>query len=46
MHDLSQLFGVRCVTAADCWAVGNQVDGGGAFHDMILHWNGMTWSVR
>jgi hypothetical protein len=46
MHDLSQLLSVRCVTSADCWAVGNQVDGGGAFYDMILHWNGATWSVR
>lgn len=46
MHDLSQLFGIRCVTSADCWAVGSQVDGGGAFHDLILAWNGMKWSVR
>jgi hypothetical protein len=46
MHDESQSFGLRCVTSVDCWAVGDQVDGGGAFHDMILHWNGTKWSVK
>jgi hypothetical protein len=46
MHGVSQLFGLRCVTSTDCWAVGNQVDGGGPFHDMILHWNGTKWSVK
>jgi hypothetical protein len=46
MHDVSQFDDIRCVTAADCWAVGNLVSGGGAFRDMILHWNGAKWSVR
>jgi hypothetical protein len=46
MHSESQFFALRCVTSADCWAVGNQVNGGGAFHDMIVHWNGTKWSVR
>jgi hypothetical protein len=45
MDDVSQLFGIRCATSADCWAVGDQVDGGGAFHDLILHWNGAKWSA-
>ncbi|HET7012507.1 MAG TPA: hypothetical protein VFI65_01260 [Streptosporangiaceae bacterium] len=46
MHGVSQFFAIRCVTSADCWAVGNQVNGGGAFHDMILHWNGTKWIVK
>lgn len=45
MHDISQFMAIRCVTSDDCWAVGNQVDGGGAFHDMILHWTGTKWVV-
>jgi hypothetical protein len=46
MHGVSQLFGLRCVTSTDCWAVGSQVNGGGADHDMILHWNGKKWAVK
>jgi len=36
-----QLQSVYCNTAADCWAVGN-IQGGS---DVILHWNGTTWSL-
>ena len=43
-NHVDQLFGVRCVTARDCWAVGNQ-DSGGPSHDLIVHWNGHTWSA-
>src|SRR5215475_12070306 len=42
--DESALAAVRCVTARDCWAVGD------TYHNDIernqaLHWNGRRWSV-
>jgi hypothetical protein len=38
------LTGARCVTAANCWAVGTQIMGD-RLVDQILHWNGKKWSV-
>src|SRR5262249_50190807 len=34
------LYGIRCMSAADCWAVGNTSDN----LTEALHWNGHTWS--
>lgn len=34
-----QLNSVYCVTASDCWAVGNTSSG-----EVFAHWNGTTWS--
>lgn len=42
--DHSQLAGVRCPSAADCWAVGTYVKDG-AVLTQALHWNGRKWSL-
>ncbi|MFI4956251.1 MAG: hypothetical protein ACHQAX_03480 [Gammaproteobacteria bacterium] len=34
-----QYNGVSCVTASDCWAVGNV-----STHAVFIHWNGTAWS--
>jgi hypothetical protein len=43
--DASVLFGVRCLVASDCWAVGISESNGAATFDQALHWNGTKWSV-
>jgi hypothetical protein len=45
--DENALFGVRCVSAGNCWAVGERRHKGGAPPNVnqILHWNGRMWSV-
>jgi hypothetical protein len=35
-----QLYGIRCTSAASCWAVGNTSDD----RTEALHWNGHQWS--
>ena len=40
--DLNYLFAVRCVTAADCWAVG-EYGKGGSIRGEALRWNGTRW---
>jgi len=42
-----QIFSVACVSAADCWAVGdsNLADPARA-HPLIEHWDGAHWSVE
>lgn len=40
----SELFGVRCKAANDCWAVGDYAKNG-ANLDQALHWNGSKWSL-
>jgi hypothetical protein len=37
--DENFLYGVRCISASDCWAVGN-TDG-----TLIEHWNGTAWAI-
>jgi hypothetical protein len=44
IRDASELFGVRCVAARDCWAVGTY-EKHHAGLDEALHWNGRKWSV-
>jgi hypothetical protein len=39
-NDPGNLYGVAAVSASDAWAVGQN---GGA-GDLILHWNGKTWT--
>jgi hypothetical protein len=41
---VSELFAVRCVAAANCWAVGER-SGGGALLNEALHWNGKKWTT-
>jgi hypothetical protein len=42
----SDLNGVSAVSATDAWAVGSSYERspGGAFHTLILRWDGMGWS--
>jgi alpha-tubulin suppressor-like RCC1 family protein len=42
--DVSQLFGVRCTAARNCWAVGTYKRNGIPL-DQALHWNGKSWSL-
>ena len=43
---INELFGVTCVSAADCWAVGQfgQATGSALMLNQVLHWNGTRWS--
>ena len=41
--DTSELFGVRCTTAKNCWAVGFY-ERHGVQLDEAIHWNGKNWS--
>ena len=38
------LFGIRCNSSSDCWAVG-YYEQSGAELDEALHWNGTKWSL-
>jgi hypothetical protein len=40
----SELVAVRCLAAANCWAVGSR-SGGGAMLNEALHWNGSKWTA-
>jgi hypothetical protein len=45
-HRVSLLLGVRCISSANCWAVGGYIKPVNA--DLVneaLHWNGRTWSL-
>jgi hypothetical protein len=42
--DTNVINGVACVSAADCWAVGDVITPGGATLNEALHWNGKRWS--
>jgi hypothetical protein len=39
------LSGVTCVSAADCWAVGQYVSTSGPNQTLTEHWNGTAWAV-
>jgi hypothetical protein len=43
--NVSELFGLGCTTAANCWAVGTFGLVGTLFQDEALHWNGSTWQL-
>jgi hypothetical protein len=45
-HDVNELFGIRCTTRRNCWAVGFGEADGGHGRNEILHWNGVKWSAR
>jgi hypothetical protein len=40
---VNQLFGVTCIAARDCWAVGSAGNQPGL--NEAMHWNGAKWSV-
>src|SRR5204863_239211 len=39
------LTGVAAVSANDVWAVGDYVNGSGAYQTLTMHWNGSVWSA-
>jgi hypothetical protein len=41
----NDLEDVTCVSASDCWAVGNFHPGGGPLRTLIQHWDGASWSI-
>jgi hypothetical protein len=43
--DTNFLSGVRCTSAASCWAVGDSQPAGGPDVNQALHWNGSRWSA-
>jgi hypothetical protein len=43
--DSNELFGIRCTSSANCWAVGNVRPNGQNGRNEILHWNGIRWST-
>lgn len=40
----SNLYGVTCLSASRCWAVGAYATGAGAILNQALRWNGSKWS--
>jgi hypothetical protein len=43
--DENYLSAVRCISTANCWAVGASSPHLGTSSDEILHWNGKKWSA-
>jgi hypothetical protein len=43
--DQNLLFAIRCTSARNCWAVGNQQNSGGPELNQALRWNGAKWST-
>jgi hypothetical protein len=41
----STLRSIRCVSAADCWAVGTAQPDGHDAAELILHWTGKKWTI-
>lgn len=39
------LYGVAALTDSNAWAVGAEVDPAGAWHTLIEHWDGTSWTV-
>jgi hypothetical protein len=42
---LSELYGVRCMSARSCWAVGYYLKQSTGVLTEALHWNGTRWSL-
>lgn len=40
------LNSVRCITANDCWIVGESQINGDPYVNLFLHWNGVKWSTH
>jgi hypothetical protein len=41
--DLNELYGIRCASASQCWAVGYGAKSGGSDLGQALRWTGSTW---
>ena len=44
-EDQDELFGVRCTSGSNCWAVGEQEESGGSDLNQALRWKGTKWST-
>ena len=42
----SELLALRCSRPGNCWAVGESESPAGRFTNVLLHWNGRSWSVH
>ena len=40
----NELYGVTCLSASDCWAVG-EYSNGTADQTLVEHWNGSSWAI-
>ena len=43
--DTSFLYGVRCTSRTNCWAVGLAQPSGESYGNQLVHWNGVKWSA-
>src|SRR5439155_4825174 len=41
----NELNGVTCVSASDCWTVGNYYSSANAYQTLIEHWDGNAWTL-
>lgn len=41
----NELDGVMCVSASDCWAVGDYYTPANAYQTLIEHWDGTSWTI-
>ena len=43
----NRLYSVACISASDCWAVGdsNPLNNGTSWKPLIEHWNGVSWTI-
>ncbi len=41
----NDLFGVTCVSASDCWAVGDYSNDNSIPRTLIEHWDGTSWAI-
>src|SRR5207249_206434 len=39
------LSGVTCVSASDCWTVGNYLTAAPAYLTLTQHWDGSSWTI-
>jgi hypothetical protein len=44
-YDHSLLYGVRCSSRTNCWAVGQALPSGKSYRNELIHWNGARWSA-
>ena len=43
--DHSTLYGIRCTSRTNCWAVGQAQPSGESDRSQLVHWNGVRWSA-
>ncbi len=41
----NSLGSVACSASNDCWAAGTYQNAGGVYQTLILHWDGLAWSI-